>query len=58
MEIKIEKDILQQIIEAIKKLPVKCEDFNSADRWVGIIMVLESFLEQTPETQETLAEGE
>ena len=58
MEIKIEKDILQQIIEAIKKLPVKCEDFNAADRWVGIIMVLESFLDQTAKTEETLAEGE
>ena len=54
----MEKDILQQVIDAIKNLPVHCDDFNAADRWVGIVMVLESMLEQTPETKETLAEGE
>ena len=57
MEIKVDAEVLKQVIEAIKNLPVK-GGFNAADRWVGIIMVLESFLEQTPETQETLAEGE
>lgn len=57
MEIKVNVEILRQVIEAIKQLPVQC-DFNAADRWVGIVMVLESMLEQTPETEETLAEGE
>ena len=56
MEIKVDAEVLKQVIEAIKNLPVK-GGFNAADRWVGIIMVLESMLEQTPET-ETLAEGE
>ena len=54
----MEKDILQQVIDAIKNLPVHCDDFNAADRWVGIVMVLESMLEQASETEETLAEGE
>ena len=57
MEIKVDSEVLKQVIEAIKNLPVK-GGFNAADRWVGIIMVLESLLEQTPETKETLAEGE
>ena len=57
MEIKIDVNVIRQIIEAIKKLPVQC-DFNAADRWVGIVMVLESLLDQTTETEETLEEGE
>ena len=57
MEIKVNVEVLQQVIEAIKNLPVK-GGFNAADRWVGIVMVLESMLEQGTETKETLAEGE
>ena len=55
MEIKVDASMLQQVIEAIKKLPVQC-DFETADRWVGIVMILESML-QTEQTEDE-AKGE
>ena len=54
MEIKVKADTLLNVISAIKKLPVQC-DFDAADRWVGIVLVLENML-QTGETAED--EGE
>lgn len=44
-------DIIPQVIEAIKKLPVKCESFDDADRWVGCVVALQSLLmeEEQPE---------
>ena len=50
MEIKVNADILINVIEAIKQLPVQC-DFKAADRWVGIVMVLEQML-QTPQAED------
>lgn len=48
MEIKVDAGIIVQVIEAIKQLPVRC-DFNAADNWVGIVMLLESLLQQPAE---------
>lgn len=59
MPITIDGNYLQQIIEAIKQLPVNCDNFDAADRWVGIVMVLENMLqteEPKTEAQTTLEE--
>lgn len=60
MPITIDGNDIQKVIEAIKKLPVKCDDFNTADKWVGIILFLEALLQtEEPKAEaETLAEGE
>ncbi len=44
MDIKVTADIPVNTIEAIKQLPVQC-DFYAADRWVGIVMILEQLLQ-------------
>lgn len=49
MEIKVE--VLQQVIVAIKQLPVKCDDFDVADRWVGIILALEEMIQTMQEEE-------
>lgn len=54
MEIKVDAGTILQVIEAIKQLPVNC-DFDAADRWVGIVMLLESLLQQPAEAEQ---EGE
>lgn len=58
MDIKIKKETLSQIVEAVKELPVKCSDFDAADRWVGIVMVLEALLNQPEEAKTIVAEEE
>lgn len=60
MPITIDGNDISKVIEAIKKLPVKCDDFNTADKWVGIILFLEALLQTEPPATEaeTLAEGE
>ena len=60
MPITIDGNDIQKVIEAIKKLPVKCDDFKTADKWVGIILYLEALLQTEPPATEaeTLAEGE
>lgn len=50
-EIKVNASALMQAIEAIKRLPVQC-DFETADRWVGIVMLLESMLQNQPDEAE------
>ena len=45
---------IQAIINTVKTLPVKCEKFEDADSWVGIVLELENILndtvaEETPE---------
>lgn len=35
------EDYISQIIDAVKALPVRCEDFRAADTWVGVVMALE-----------------
>lgn len=54
MEIKVDAGTILQVIEAVKQLPVNC-DFDAADRWVGIVMLLESLLQQPAEAEQ---EGE
>lgn len=45
MEIKVDANVLSQVVDAIKKLPVQ-GDFDVADRWVGIVMILENMIQQ------------
>ena len=52
-EIKVDKNMLQQVIEAVKQLPVKCNDFDAADRWVGIVMMLENMIQSAQEESNT-----
>ena len=54
MEIKVDTNVLRSVIEAIKQLPVQGGNFEAADRWVGIVMVLEQMIQQgqEPETAE------
>lgn len=52
-EIKVDKNMLQQVIEAVKQLPVKCNDFDVADRWVGIILLLEQMASTREEESST-----
>lgn len=52
MPITVDGNYIQQVIEAIKQLPVNCNDFDAADRWVGIVMVLQNMLQtEVPETE-------
>lgn len=55
MQIKVDKDMLQTVVGAIKQLPVKC-DFDAADSWVGIVMVLEQMLQQSEVEEEIKSE--
>lgn len=50
MEIKVDAGTIAQVIEAIKQLPVS-GNFDAADRWVGIVMLLESLLQQPAEQE-------
>ena len=57
MPITIDVNDLLKVIEAIKQLPVKCDDFDTADRWVGIILLLEKLASTTePETNTEVTE--
>lgn len=52
-------DMILQVIEAIKKLPVKCETFEDADRWVGCVVALQSVAaEETKEPEVVTENGE
>lgn len=45
MKIKVEREYLHQISEAVKQLPVKADgDFQTADRWVGIVLAIENLI--------------
>lgn len=48
--------MISQIIEAIKKLPVKCETFDDADRWVGCVVALQSITAEEPKEPEVVTE--
>lgn len=48
--------MISQIIEAIKNLPVKCETFDDADRWVGIVVALEQMIQTTQEESTEVTE--
>lgn len=56
MEIKVDANTILRLIDAIKKLPVNC-DFDAADRWVGVVMLLQSLL-QNEEEPEVIENGE
>lgn len=51
----INAETLRQVIETIKQLPVQC-DFDAADRWVGVVLVLEQMLQAAQTVNE--AQGE
>lgn len=53
MPVTIDGNELLQVINAIKQLPVKCDDFDAADRWVGIILMLEKMISTTEEEPTT-----
>lgn len=36
---------IQAIINTVKTLPVKCEKFEDADSWVGVVIELENILD-------------
>lgn len=57
MEIKVKADKLLSVIEAIKQLPVR-GDFESADRWVGCVIALQSILAEGMEETEVAENGE
>lgn len=51
MDIKVNADKLVDIIEAIKKLPVK-GDFDAVDRWVGCVIALQNIIMSAEEVKE------
>lgn len=42
-------EYIDRLIEAIKRLPVKCESFDDADRWVGVVLGLSKLKEEVKE---------
>lgn len=57
----VDRDILIQITEAVKNLPVQSGDFQAADQWVSIVIALENTVQhaepyQEPEKEETAEE--
>jgi len=56
MKVTVEKEILMQIANAVRGLPVDCTDFDAADQWVGIVVALEN-LAQGSQAEENLNEG-
>ena len=47
----ITEEQLNALLDAVKRLPVKSEDFAAADLWVGIYMHLEN-IRNNPAPQE------
>ena len=60
MKIAVDAEILLQIAEAVKNLPVDCSKFEAADQWVGIVIALNSLVQNSEEAktakEETLKE--
>lgn len=50
--------MINQIIEAIKQLPVKCDTFEDADRWVGCVVALQSIAVEETLKEEVKTNGE
>ena len=48
MKIIVESENLVQVANAIKRLPVQ-GDFNTADLWVGTVMVIQKIIEEAKE---------
>ena len=48
MKIIVEKEVLVQVVEAIKRLPVK-GDFDAADQWVGCVIALQKMMQNATE---------
>ena len=42
--VKADESKIKAIINTVKNLPVKCEKFDDADSWVGIVIELENIL--------------
>lgn len=53
----ITEEQLNALLDAVKRLPVKSEDFAAADLWVGIYMHLEN-IRNNPAPQKTPKEEE
>ena len=48
MKIIVESDYLSQIGDAVRALPVKADgDFQTADRWVGIVLAIEKLIQES-----------
>ena len=51
-------DMVIEVIEAIKRLPVKCETFDDADRWVGCVVALQRLLAEEEQPEVVTENGE
>lgn len=49
-------DYIEQIIEAVKALPVDCSKFETADAWVGLVLALTRLNAQLAEPEAVPAE--
>ena len=49
-------DYIEQIIEAVKALPVDCSKFETADAWVGLVLALKRLEAQLAEPEAEPAE--
>ena len=47
---------IQAIINTVKTLPVKCEKFEDADSWVGVVIELENILDNFAEQEIPVAD--
>ena len=51
-------EYIEQIIEAVKALPVDCSKFDTADAWVGLVLALERLKARLAAAEEDPAEQE
>lgn len=49
----MDKGLMRQVIESIKSLNVDCKNFDEADKWVGIILLLEQAMNPPIPVEET-----
>ena len=49
-------EYIEQIIEAVKALPVDCSKFETADAWVGLVLALTRLKAQLAEPEAVPAE--
>lgn len=56
MKIKVDPDMLLSIAEAVKKLPIDCKDFDTADRWVGCVLALQNIVSTSESVDEEVVD--
>lgn len=49
----MDKELMRQVINTIKSLKVDCANFNEADKWVGVILLLEQAMNPPAPVEET-----